>query len=385
MKYTKEHFKSHKALGEERFAQLEPLLRQKVADGVTAAQSSSDVRTVAKLTAQELQFVAKDMPLVKQPSDLEKLPETLGKKKEFAFSPLFSPELVDHCCRRGIFPLTLEVKRGVFVFAPKLHTERAVVRLVDEPMAPIPSQSFEDGASPPALFDPRDCQAKSKVANKCVFYINRPEDLSEALQLIHLQHGENWLCAPLRACVVEMLRHPDAYETKMTLFIVRTKPSPRAVDGDDAPASAEGELVAAELGYIVGDIYTSATGAYRASGCGTLQLAVLGVWLASIGVRIWDLGMQLDYKERCLNTVLLPRNKWLQLVAARRALISGDLVQQARILSALQHHGPQSCSIPQGNKDHRGNNVTGAPTSKPNRDSDVAPAAALATAAPPAA
>ena len=191
MKYTTEHFKSHKALGKDRFAQLEPLLRQKVADGVAAAQASSNVRVVANLTVPEIQYLAKDMPLVAQTSDLEKLPEALGKKKEFGFSPVFSPELVDHCCRRGVFPLALEVKRGVYVLAPKLHAERAVVRLVDEPMAPIPSRSFEDGAGPPALFDPRHCQAKAKVANKCVFYVNRPADVSEALQLIHLQHSEN--------------------------------------------------------------------------------------------------------------------------------------------------------------------------------------------------
>jgi hypothetical protein len=328
MKYSAEHFKSYKALGKERFERVEPLLRQKVADGVNTAIEADDVRSVAPLQPPEVLFLSKDMPLVKQVSDLEKLASVLGKQREFGFSILFSPELVDHCCRLGIFPLALEVKRGVFVLAPKLHAHRALVRLVDEPMSPIPM--LEDGE---AVFDPRTCHAKGKVANKCEFYINRLQDVSEVFQLIHLQHGENWMCAPLRACIVHMLLRPELFETRIVVFAMRTK---RSVDEAEV-------LVACEVGFIVGDVYTSATGAYGSSGCGTVQLAALGTWLRRIGVKVWDLGMLMEYKERCLGCVLLPRNKWLQLVEKRRAQLS-DAARRG-IAASLADQQPNPCII----------------------------------------
>ncbi len=55
--------------------------------------------------------------------------------------------------------------------------------------------------------------------------------------------------------------------------------------------SGDGELVAGEIGYIYGSIYTSMTGAYRKeyAGAGSVQLACTGAWLVKAGIRLWDL------------------------------------------------------------------------------------------------
>ena len=63
--------------------------------------------------------------------------------------------------------------------------------------------------------------------------------------------------------------------------------------------SETGDLVAGEIGYTCGSVYSSCTGfsikdKYPGAGC--VQLAALGAWLAKRGFKVWDLGMELDYK-----------------------------------------------------------------------------------------
>lgn len=322
MRATNEHFKTYHQLGPERYTVIEPLLREKVSAGVARALAAEDVRTAAKLSKEEVEFLSKDMPLVKNQHDLNSMQDVL-RQKEFGFSPLFDPNLVDACCQRGVFPMALEVKRGVFVFGAKLHVTRGVVRLFDEPVPGIPA--FEPGD---ALYSVHLLKPKKQLAKKTMAYVNRVEDLVPVLQLINLQHGENWLCEPLRWCFAYMLAHPEAFQTKFVIFAVRLAPS---VDPTEP-------LVAAEVGFIVHDVYTSATGAYCYSGCGTLQLAALAAWLQRSGVRIWDLGMLMDYKEKGLGCVGITRKKWTQLIAGRAEHQRSDA--KAMICQALATRGP---------------------------------------------
>jgi Leu/Phe-tRNA-protein transferase len=85
------------------------------------------------------------------------------------------------------------------------------------------------------------------------------------------------------------------------------------------------ELVAGELGYTVGAIYTSLTGFTSESGAGTVQLAALGRWLQRSGFQMWDLGMQMDYKAE-MGAVLLPRRTFVKAVRTLRRPPHGDLV-----------------------------------------------------------
>lgn len=77
-----------------------------------------------------------------------------------------------------------------------------------------------------------------------------------------------------------------------------------------------GELVAGDIGYTVGSIYSSATGFAlkdKFPGCGTLMLCALGMLLQRGGFELWDLGMEMDYKKD-LGAEVHPRTSWLACV-----------------------------------------------------------------------
>jgi len=71
------------------------------------------------------------------------------------------------------------------------------------------------------------------------------------------------------------------------------------------------------LGYVVGGIYTSLTGARTVDSSGTIQLYALGGLLKKLGFKFWDLGMQMEYKMD-LGGRLIPRTMWLDVVAKTR-------------------------------------------------------------------
>lgn len=81
-----------------------------------------------------------------------------------------------------------------------------------------------------------------------------------------------------------------------------------------------GELVAGEIGYTCGSIYSSCTGFTRKDkfpGTGSVQLAALGRWLQRCGFAIWDLGMEMDYKSD-LGGRLIQRSEWASNVRSLR-------------------------------------------------------------------
>lgn len=81
-----------------------------------------------------------------------------------------------------------------------------------------------------------------------------------------------------------------------------------------------GRLVAGEIGYTVGKIYSSCTGfalKEEFSGAGTFQLAALGRLLVKCGFECWDLGMELKYKKE-LGGEMHPRASWIATVQRLR-------------------------------------------------------------------
>lgn len=112
-----------------------------------------------------------------------------------------------------------------------------------------------------------------------------------------------------------------------------------------------GRLVAGEVGYTLGGVYTSATGFALKDefpGSGTLQLALLGRWLERCGFDLWDLGMSMDYKRE-LGARDVPRKDWLACVRALRDKQSADLLSPAASLSSnellLEREQAGSCGI----------------------------------------
>jgi len=84
--------------------------------------------------------------------------------------------------------------------------------------------------------------------------------------------------------------------------------------------TASGELVAGEVGYTCGSVYSSCTGFSRKEsfpGTGSVQLAALGRWLEACGFAIWDLGMDMEYKRE-IGGRLVPREEWARQIRQRR-------------------------------------------------------------------
>jgi len=81
------------------------------------------------------------------------------------------------------------------------------------------------------------------------------------------------------------------------------------------------QLVGGELGYVVGSIYTSLTGAKTVDSAGSVQLSALGSLLINCGFKIWDLGMQMTYKTN-LGGHSIPRKEWLNEVVNCRDQIT---------------------------------------------------------------
>ncbi|CAJ1366194.1 unnamed protein product [Effrenium voratum] len=80
------------------------------------------------------------------------------------------------------------------------------------------------------------------------------------------------------------------------------------------------ELVAGEIGYTCGSVYSSCTGFSvkdKYPGAGSVQLVALGAWLAKQGFQLWDLGMELDYKLD-LGGHMVPRAAWAKEVRSLR-------------------------------------------------------------------
>ena len=130
------------------------------------------------------------------------------------------------------------------------------------------------------------------------------------------------MCASARCSAamssVEPLVAEEAYKAQITEAEKAASTAGMDVDqGADANAATPKEpvLVAGEIGYTCGNVYTSCTGYYSSdfSGAGTAQLYLLGQWLKAQGLPTWDLGMVMDYK-RDLGGKEVPRTEWLQKV-----------------------------------------------------------------------
>jgi len=112
-------------------------------------------------------------------------------------------------------------------------------------------------------------------------YELRPdEDFDLILDRCVEVHGDDWLTPPLVAAIRDIRRRGFRGVYPMSFALYR-----------------DGKLVAGEFGVRVGRVYTSYSGYYEESNCGTVQLILTTRCLRERGFDFFDLGMPLGYKN----------------------------------------------------------------------------------------
>jgi Leu/Phe-tRNA-protein transferase len=207
-----------------------------------------------------LSYSGVDYPFVMPPEDGDALADWLeaAYPDEFCVSLSFHPTFIDELCASGFIPMAVNSEEGAEYLIPKLHVLRSVL-------------------SPAEV---RITRTTRRMSSR--YELGRDERFGEVLDACVATHGEGWLRPPLVECWRE-------------LFATRERRRAR-FSSMELYRAGSGELVAGEIGVFAGGCYTSLTGYKTESGSGSVQLAATGRYLESVGAKLWDLGMPLDYK-----------------------------------------------------------------------------------------
>jgi Leu/Phe-tRNA-protein transferase len=207
---------------------------------------------------------------------------------EFCYTRVYHYRLVAALMIEGFLPIATE---GVIL--PKLHHRRCVVSL------------------PGGLHVSKSIRKKSKK-----FRLTINQNFDRVVEGCRRQHGPRcWLYPELVRVFKEI--HDAGHVNSMVNSCASRKKleeAPVRLYSIEVWNDETGEIVAGELGYTVGNIYTSLTGFSSQASAGSVQLASLGRLLCKIGFVLWDLGMDMDYKQS-LGSHLMDRKDFVAHVA----------------------------------------------------------------------
>jgi Leu/Phe-tRNA-protein transferase len=237
--------------------------------------------------------------------------------QDFCVTPHFHPVLLAQLMAEGFLPIATNEGRHSVVL-PKLHQRRCVIGLPDN------------------LHTRKSTRKKARAFSMT---INKAFDA--VMEGCRNQHGSNcWLVKPL----VEAFRELNEQTIYASVDVVNDKQASERrgrLDEYTNDSSEEtmmdvmsipvrlysievwdaDELVAGELGYTVGSVYTSLTGFTSVDSAGSVQLAALGQLLIQSGFTLWDLGMEMEYKHG-LGATLWPRSMFVDYLHQVRSLRS---------------------------------------------------------------
>jgi Leu/Phe-tRNA-protein transferase len=236
---------------------------------------------------------------------------------EFFWATCYRPEFVAELMYRGFLPMAF-AEGKVEVITPKLHVMRSLVMFGDVPKP--------HGSS-------------MKKAKK--FEFTADTAFAEVAAGIVKIHDHSWFYPNL---VKTFTRMNQAGENGW--FNGRVRVHSFEVWQDN-------KLVAGECGYSCGKVYTSLSGFTFVDGAGTVQMYAMANHLKSLGFVVWDLGMQMEYKEHEFGAKQYPRLEFLKILSNYRdevitTSVKIDVRTNARML--LQLGQPPRGDIPAKNK-----------------------------------
>lgn len=174
---------------------------------------------------------------------------------EFILCDEFDPAYIAYLCGQGFMPMAATINNRCFLLI-KLHLKRMLIM----------------------THDFRFSKSIRKKSSNLVLTIN--SEFDSCLNHINQQHSDNWILPPLAAAFKQLVHRPFGNVNFYSIELTN-----------------ENKLIAGEIGYTNGRVYSSLSGFYTQSGSGTMQLNALAALLRKNYFTIWDLGMDMPYKQ----------------------------------------------------------------------------------------
>ncbi|NEQ43964.1 MAG: hypothetical protein F6K00_10560 [Leptolyngbya sp. SIOISBB] len=202
-----------------------------------------------------IQWLDAHYPFIRDRSQLSAVPQLLvQRQQEFCTAIDFTPAFVAAVCYQGYLPMGEQIAE-LPVLLIKSHHQRCVLDFANLHLS----------------------RKLKRYAQGLTLAIN--QNFYACLRAITHHHPTTWLIKPLREAFIQLHQHPQSNIALHSIEIYNGT-----------------QLVAGEVGYSTGAIYTSLAGFHTQNGAGSVQLALLGQVLARSGFGFWDLGMELPYK-----------------------------------------------------------------------------------------
>jgi len=208
-----------------------------------------------------------------------------GYNEEFCLSPNFDPVFISRLMEAGFLVMSADIadkksNSRDFILLPKLHLTRS------------------------ALFF-ENLHIKKSVRRYLNLYELCPDsDFTYIVDRCVEIHGNGWLTPPLLDAIKIIRKKQSGNVRPMSFSLYR-----------------DGKLVAGEFGIQAGKVYTSYSGYYDESNCGTVQIILTARYLNEHGFAFFDLGMPLDYKTD-LGALNIRAEKFVKLFRTARRVPS---------------------------------------------------------------
>ena len=218
---------------------------------------------------ERLKFYIKQSPLLYDFTTIEELEKLLisegNEDEEYAYYPSFDAALIAKMMVKGLFPMAMELTDGIFLPIMRHHDYKCVIRFDTECFT----------------YHKSIRRYARKMSQLTLCFDRNFFGVINGIKTSYQNEG-TWLAPKLVAVYKEIFDHngDDTYPVEVH--------SVEVYDGD--------RLVAGEIGFISGDIYTSLSGFHLVPNTGSIQMAALGTYLQHNGFSHWDLGMQMNYK-----------------------------------------------------------------------------------------